>query len=253
MAKIVTVDMDKIYARGGRVFVVSDLHGNFEAFSHWIETVHFNNKDFCIVNGDVIDRGEWGFGILNWIAENPKNFLFLIGNHEELMLSALDEMQMNKSVYSGDKQQLWFLNGGEHTYEDMLRYPQKTQEFVLNFLRNSAYVARLTTATNQRDAFVCHAGLTAKWLNEVYNDHLSKDKHGMSNITWARDEWWHRPSDFYHLLVTGHTSTHNFGGKYGEPLFDGLNQRIVIDCNTIKSNKVGYVRFKPNSLEYGSY
>lgn len=252
MAKVVNVNMDVVFNRGGRVFVISDLHGNIEDFSRWLKMVDFNDNDLCIINGDVIDRGPYGFGLLNVVIDNP-NFLFLMGNHEELMLSALEERRENGPIApQGHKEYLWFRNGGDHTYEDMKNYPEWAREHILDRVKNAPYVARLMSACIQ-DIYVCHAGLTSAWLNEVQTGYLSKDEYGMSNITWARHEWWNTPNDLGCMTITGHTSSHHYNGVYGEPIYENHNRRIVIDCNTIRSHKVGYVSIMPNSIKYGAY
>lgn len=249
MTKMVQINADVIYGRGGRVFIISDLHGNIEDFNRWLKSVGFTNADYCIVNGDAIDRGSDGIALLLHFMRNPNNYLFLMGNHEELMLGAIKEA--DSGSINRFYQDNWFANGGNPTCEAFCSCSNKVQDEIVSFLENSPYVGEIVSESHE-SIFVAHAGLNAQWLHEVYNGILSKDKYGMSNVTWARDEWWYTPNDLGKMLVTGHTSTSHYGGVRGEVLWADSQRRLVIDCNTNGTHKVGYVSFEPTRCCFGS-
>jgi hypothetical protein len=249
MSKIVKINADVVYGRGGRVFVVSDLHGNANDFWHWQNSVGFTTADYCIINGDAIDRGPDGIALLLHFMRNSNNYLFLMGNHEELMLGAIKEADAGFDRFY---QNNWYANGGNPTCEAFCALPNNLQNEIVSFLENSPYVGEIVSDSHE-SIFVAHAGLNAQWLYEIYNNVLSKDKHGMSNITWARDEWWKSPNDLGRMLITGHTSTSKYGGIRGEVLWADTTRRLVIDCNTINTHKVGYVHLEPTRCFFGSY
>ena len=47
-----------------RVFVISDIHGQKEAFFSLLEQVKFSEYDELYILGDVIDRGPYGIALL---------------------------------------------------------------------------------------------------------------------------------------------------------------------------------------------
>lgn len=52
------------------VYVVSDLHGQFEVFMDGLEKIAFRDNDELYVIGDAIERGTDGIRILQYIKEH---------------------------------------------------------------------------------------------------------------------------------------------------------------------------------------
>ncbi len=50
------------------VYVMSDLHGNYEGFMSILEQVHFSEADELYVDGDIVDRGRGGIKILQYCS-----------------------------------------------------------------------------------------------------------------------------------------------------------------------------------------
>lgn len=65
-------------------YVMSDIHGQFDALMRMLEQIGFTEKDELYILGDVIDRGSKSIECIKWIMEQD-NVLTLLGNHE-LML-----------------------------------------------------------------------------------------------------------------------------------------------------------------------
>lgn len=65
-------------------YVMSDIHGQLDAFRLMLQTISFTDEDELYILGDVIDRGEKSIECIKWIMEQD-NVLTLLGNHE-LML-----------------------------------------------------------------------------------------------------------------------------------------------------------------------
>ncbi|MDP9140372.1 MAG: metallophosphoesterase [Pseudomonadota bacterium] len=90
--------------RRGRVLVVGDIHGQFEMFQRLLKLAEFDSaKDFVYALGDLIDRGPDSPAVLNWFA-SPGRSASLMGNHEAMMLDALDDFELGG---------IWWHNGGE--------------------------------------------------------------------------------------------------------------------------------------------
>ena len=74
----------------GRDLVVGDVHGQLEAFKRVLEEVGYSAEagDRILLLGDVIDRGPDSAGMLRWLQRD--GVTCVRGNHEQLMLDALD-------------------------------------------------------------------------------------------------------------------------------------------------------------------
>lgn len=249
MGKIMLFDEAVVANRGGRMFVISDIHGNVDAFNNWMHNVQFSDKDYCIVLGDAIDRKEGGIALLKYFHSLPNNFAMLLGNHEEMFLNALAEKC--KGIDNGSWYQCCIMNGGQATWDAFNSLPIEEKIELSNWLTSLPYVGILNTSDG-KSIYLAHAGLNQKWLNEVRYGQLSKNDDDCTNITWAREEWWRTRNDLGSLLITGHTNSRTYGAEEGTPYFDAYNQRLVIDVATAKTNKIGYVVCANNRLSYTS-
>ena len=73
------------------VYVLSDIHGNLNRYNSIIEQINLQETDILYILGDVIDRYPDGIKILREIIKKD-NVKMLLGNHEYMMLEALDPL-----------------------------------------------------------------------------------------------------------------------------------------------------------------
>ena len=71
------------------VYVMSDLHGNYDGFMSILKQINFSEKDELYIDGDVVDRGHDGIKILQYMMMQP-NIYPIIGNHEYALMKVLD-------------------------------------------------------------------------------------------------------------------------------------------------------------------
>ncbi len=69
-------------------YVMSDLHGEYDAFLALLSQIGFSPRDTLYIVGDVIDRGPDGIKLLQYIRGLP-NAALLLGNHELMCLQYL--------------------------------------------------------------------------------------------------------------------------------------------------------------------
>lgn len=86
------------------IYAISDIHGKFDAFIALLSKVRFSEKDTLYIVGDAIDRGAQSLELLEYIFSRP-NIIYLMGNHEEMMHTWLDDKNLNDTA--------WLRNGGE--------------------------------------------------------------------------------------------------------------------------------------------
>ena len=71
------------------VYVMSDLHGNYDVFMSVLKKINLTFDDYLFENGDVVDRGVDGIKILQYMMMQP-NIYPIMGNHEYALMKVLD-------------------------------------------------------------------------------------------------------------------------------------------------------------------
>lgn len=87
-----------------RIAVISDIHGNFEAFNEVLKNIYYNRIDRIVNLGDSIGYGPEPEDVLNLIEK--RNITNILGNHEQaileevcqqcFMLGAIDTIEHTK-------------------------------------------------------------------------------------------------------------------------------------------------------------
>ena len=91
------------------IYVMSDLHGEYDKFIKMLDKIDFSDEDTLYILGDVLDRGKDAIKIIDYIREN-NNIHLLMGNHELLFVMAYDNPEY--MVH-------WIQNGGSSTYIEL--------------------------------------------------------------------------------------------------------------------------------------
>ena len=105
METIIPLKNDSPYKK---IFVVADIHGCFDKLMSLWKKLEVTDNNLVIFLGDYIDRGAQVAETIKWILEQSKkeNFIFLRGNHEQMMLDTF-QRRMDKLT--------WLFNGGQAT------------------------------------------------------------------------------------------------------------------------------------------
>lgn len=194
------------------IYVISDLHGYpLPKFKKLLKSAGFSNKDYCFILGDVIDRGEDGIAILEWLLYQP-NIQLIRGNHEDMMLKCkfLFEPVTEESVAALDSEQVeamftWYNNGAETTVSHIRECDDETVDAIFEYLEDSAFYERVTV--NGQKYLLVHGGLGRFDPDKRIGDYS------------PRDLLWNRPvlDDIYYgdvITVFGHTPTYYYGDEY---------------------------------------
>ena len=68
------------------IYVTSDWHGcDLDEIKALFAQVNFKDTDFCFVLGGVIDGGEHGIALLEWLMEQY-NVELILGANEQMLL-----------------------------------------------------------------------------------------------------------------------------------------------------------------------
>ncbi len=129
------------------IYLMSDIHGNRRRFDSVMSQIQLQSTDTLYVLGDVIDRFPDGIRILRELMKMP-NVKMLIGNHEYMMLEALDtpvdpEDRFEEAKYE-DALNLWYRNGGKVTHDHLKHLRKDTRSEIFGYLRSLPYTLDIT-------------------------------------------------------------------------------------------------------------
>jgi len=92
-----------------KTFVITDIHGCFYTLKALLDRINYKPTDTLIFLGDSIDRGPYSKEVLDLLIDLPNyvSCVFLMGNHEEMLLNVLNNLPHSSNLY--------FHNGGMST------------------------------------------------------------------------------------------------------------------------------------------
>ena len=189
------------------IYIMSDIHGEYDAFLRMLKYINFSETDTLYILGDVIDKEEKSIEMLEYCISHP-NVILLKGNHEDMMRVAIN----NPTPYNTE---LWYSNGGIYTEREIIS-EEKKKEY-------SAYIKTLPlyldVEINSQRYLLVHAGVVAPFIHSYSGNVQSfdniKEKHiyqyskDREYFIWNRDELKtiHTRQVYFpqHKIIHGHT------------------------------------------------
>ena len=167
-----------------RLIAIGDIHGCLENLQNLtLNVLKIAREDRLILLGDYIDRGENSKGVIDFImnlADDGYNVIPLLGNHEAMLLEAVD---------TGDPL-LWFMNGGGETLRSFgVTSPENIPLKYIDFLRKLTYYYSIG-----KYLFV-HAG---------FNDSATDPFTDTRMMLWTRSDIYTNPVFDEKIIVHGH-------------------------------------------------
>ena len=199
------------------IYVTSDWHGcPLQTVQALLCKAEFSANDYCFVLGDVIDRGEHGVELLQWLSVQENIELFR-GNHEDMMLDCefLFEEITEKSIDALTSKKLeavslWQYNGGQPTINALKKLPAKERRDLFEFVADALLFDRVEV--NGRKYILLHSGF------ENFDPAKAPEDYEAEELLWNRPQ----PDTTYYPDITavfGHTPTVCFGGEYKGKVF----------------------------------
>jgi serine/threonine protein phosphatase 1 len=191
------------------IYAVGDIHGSFYKLTRLLK--HCNGhcgrrKARFVFVGDYIDRGQYSREVVELLIDlqkaKPGQICCLRGNHEDMLVSALDD---------GDKA-LWLCNGGDMTLRS---YGVTSADAITG--EHLAWFDSLPLFESDDKRFFVHAGIFPGIpLGEQRKD----------DMLWIREPFLSDPGDHGLYIVHGHTPL-----KSGEP--ECLPNRLNLDTGAV--------------------
>ena len=218
-----------------RIFVISDLHGNYELFLKFIEKVNLQKDDLLINLGDSCDRGIQSYELYLKYDEMIKqgyNVLHILGNHEDMLLTTVNTLDYDKMIH-------WFINGGKKTIESFKRVTGLSIENFFDLEKNKFlidFLSSFPTLIISNKSIFTHA---------AYNPNLPPEKQEEYFLIWNRENFWDR-NKTGKAIYFGHTPSR----KEDHTIVYYPNNCTCIDLGTYRYNKMGGIEIKSKKEYY---
>lgn len=199
-----------------RTYAVGDIHGRLDLLTSAVDAIsqHVEGAPFRVVFlGDYVDRGPDSRGVIDLLMDLQREWpvVCLKGNHEELMLQAVNDP-------GGGRLERWLEYGGRNTLKSYGVAPDG--DLVAGIPREHLrWMASLPRTTGDRHRIYVHAGLAPGTPA-----HRQKDQ----TCLWIRERFLQaRPGEFEAHVVHGHTPVWEGKPDPSEP--ELLDHRTNID------------------------
>lgn len=211
-------------------YVFTDVHGCRKLFD---KIVRYIDDEGAIFLGDACDRGGTGedsYYIMNYMLDRPEQFMYLKGNHEDMMVQA-----MRYVPQVGDWRNLrntWINNGGGALLNYLKNMPKEEQNSFITRIDN------LPISYSQNEFDFCHAGGTmGQWQKQNISDIATAE------LIWSRD---HGYLDWFdnRILIHGHTPT---------TYLHGIKLEIPEDFDTDEMTPIWYCNHQKLDLDVGAF
>ncbi|MCY7339089.1 MAG: metallophosphoesterase [Sphingomonas bacterium] len=213
---------------GHRVYAVGDVHGRDDLLDELLELIEADNgrrgaaTSRMVFLGDLIDRGPGSAAVIERLRTYPTEPiapLFLLGNHEEVLLRILNgEVDLIES---------WLRFGGAECLRsygvDPARLRDTDRRRVMDLIRDAipaehaTFLGEFADTLRIGEYLFVHAGIRP---GVALNDQLQSD------LRWIRAPFLDAVDDHGFVVVHGHTISHRV---------DERDNRIGLDTGAYRS------------------
>src|SRR5262245_30852548 len=193
-----------------RTYAIGDIHGALAKLRDLVvrcERDADGGPATFVFLGDYVDRGPDSRGVIDYLidlhARLTDNAIFLMGNHEALMLQAVED-----SLSVGH----WLVQGGDKT---LASYGVASAREIPR--KHLAWLRSLRLSYDDGRRLFVHAGVDPEKALDEQNDH---------DLLWIREPFLSDARNYGRLIVHGHTPQ-----REGRP--DVRNNRVNIDTAAV--------------------
>jgi len=200
-----------------RILAFGDIHGCYNKLIRLMKQLKINpEKDVLVFLGDYIDRGDQSKEVVDYLIDLKKQLtstVFLLGNHEQMLLDYLNGGNINPFLVNGGKKTLnsYFCENWLFSEADLkVDFPREHLEF---FYSLSPYY-------ELEDYIFVHAGL---------RDGVPIERQELLDLLWIREDFYFSKFEFGKTIIFGHT-------PFQQPFI--YKQKIGIDTGATYGNKL---------------
>lgn len=227
------------------VWAVGDVHGCLDLLKPLVGAILADaaaieaKRKVVIFLGDYIDRGPDSRGVLRYLMNLPKDadveWRFLKGNHEEAMLTFLDDPSfgVNWCEYGGDAALASYglrVPDMKHKPEAWVRLAADLNHKVT--AEERAFLETLEYSLSIGDYFFAHAGARPG---------VALDRQSERDLMWIRNSFLDNDTAFDKVVVHGHTPTKEVHVDH---------RRIGVDTKAYASGVLTAVRLEGAGQEF---
>ena len=209
----------------GRLFAIGDIHGCVDELTAMLSSIAPARGDTVVFVGDYIDRGPAARDVIEVLLElgpGAADYVFLKGNHEDMMLSFLG--------LPGHYGESFLFNGGAPTLES---YGISEAEFAIERIPASHvdFLKALATSYLHPPYLFVHAGISP--LRQL-------EEQSVEDMLWIRQEFIFNPHQLGTTVVFGHTPM--------RAVMVDLPYKLGIDTGLVYGGKLTCVEFNEGVL-----
>jgi serine/threonine protein phosphatase 1 len=212
------------------IYTIGDIHGCLDQLQRLVELCEQDaesQRSKFVFLGDYIDRGSDSRGVIEFLMNlqkwSPDEIICLRGNHEQLLLDALE---------GEDAEMHWLSNGGEATLRSYRA--SRATDLPISHLD---WIRSLPFLHDDGRRYFVHAG--------VHPDR-PLDQQRKRDLLWIRDPFLSSSQDFGRLIVHGHTPLQS-----GVP--DQRANRLNIDTGAVYGRSLTAAVFSEDSLRPATF
>lgn len=219
------------------IYVMSDLHGEYERYRKMLELIEFTDEDELFVLGDTADRGERPIDILLDMMERP-NVCHLMGNHDLMALDILKTLSaeiteenydtLSRADFKTEVRE-WLAMGGEPTLKQFIALSKEQRADVLDYISDFSFYEAVDVGDNSY--IMTHAGLGDFRKDKKLSEYTARQL--IMNRTDPNMEYYDDKSIY---IISGHTPVYFFTCK-NDIIKCGNN--IMIDCGAAFDGRLG--------------
>jgi serine/threonine protein phosphatase 1 len=202
---------------GERIFAVGDIHGCYLKLDRLMDKIKLNSeKDVMVFLGDYIDRGDQSKEVVEYLVRLKRqqpSTVFLLGNHEQMLLEFIGGENINQFLVNGGKKTLDSYLGDNRLYSSQdprTLFPPEHLEFFKS----------LSPHYETEDHIFVHAGL---------REGISLENQDIFDLLWIREDFYFSKFDFGKTVIFGHT-------PFQKPFI--YKNKIGIDTGAAYGNKL---------------
>ncbi|MBI4734580.1 MAG: serine/threonine protein phosphatase [candidate division NC10 bacterium] len=162
------------------IYVIGDIHGCLRPLQRLLGKIEPEPGDEVVFIGDYIDRGPQSREVVEYLLGLPYRCVFLLGNHEKMLLDFL----------AGDDHGLFLVNGGVATLQSYGGDASNIPPAHIRFFRS------LRPMYEVGGYLFVHAGIRPM---------VPLDKQKADDLVWIRQEFFQFVGRFPKPVVFGHT------------------------------------------------